>query len=314
MRVNFETRLKIFFILIIIGIIGIAVFTNHYYQSVKHANSALFHSNQLHSLSQALLIDVQDLEVTSTAYALSGDSSYLPRYQLARNSTYNHLSQFSGRAREHAEIQSRLSTLSILINQKLAQTDKLITIATDSGSAKAAVFFNSSPGDDLLQHMRFTLATIQSREGRILKQQNRDYAMQLLNLRYTYYGLLISLLAGVCIIGYFTIYHTRRRKIRERKLLENERRLDQRVKESLDEIEKQYDALREIAEIQSHQVRAPVATILGLIDLFNFKDPADPGNHDILVKLKAATETFDKVIEEVVKMTNEIGELRSPGK
>ena len=88
MRVNFETRLKIFFILIIIGIIGIAVFTNHYYQSVKHANSAFFHSNQLHSLSQALLIDVQDLEVTSTAYALSADSSHIPRYQLARTSMF----------------------------------------------------------------------------------------------------------------------------------------------------------------------------------------------------------------------------------
>jgi signal transduction histidine kinase len=122
--------------------------------------------------------------------------------------------------------------------------------------------------------------------------------------------LLIALLVAVGIIGYFTVYQTRLRRIRERKLRQSEQQLEKRVSESLDEIGKQYAALREIAEMQSHQVRAPIATILGLINLLNFKDPSDPNNADILIKLKAATEAFDQVIRQIVKMTNEIEGLK----
>jgi CHASE3 domain sensor protein len=312
MRVNFETRLKIFFVLIIAGIIGIALFTYQYFQSVKQLNSALSRSNQLHSLSQSLLIDLQDLELHTRAFALSADSNYLAQYQLAKSTLHNHLEQISNLTRENTEFQRRLHTLTILINQKIVYTNDLIEVTNRDGITGGAIFFKTSPASDLMQDLRFTLKTIQSKEDHMLKQRNREYELQLLNLRYTYYGLLVSLLAAVCIIGYFTIYQTRLRKIRERKLRESERRLDRRVKESLDEIEKQYEALREIAEIQSHQVRAPVATILGLINLFNFKNPADPNNQDILQKLKTSTEAFDKVIEEIVKMTNEISALRTP--
>ncbi len=306
MRVDFETRLKIFFALIIAGIIGIAAFTYQFYQSVRKVNTALAHSNQLHSLSQSLLVDIQDLELNSRAYGLSADSSYIPQYQQARRSLATHLNQIKSLTRTNAEFQNRLETLTILINQKIAYTDRLIEVTNQEGIAGASMFFKTGPADDLMQHMRFTLKTIYSKEGQLQREQNYSNELQMLNLRYTYYALLIMLLAAVGLIAYFTIYQTRIRRLREWKLLERERQLDNKVRESLRELERQYAALKEIGEIQSHQVRAPIATILGLINLFNFRELSDPNNRDILLKLKAATEDFDKVIEQIVKLTNEI--------
>ncbi|MCD6068992.1 MAG: sensor protein [Bacteroidetes bacterium] len=63
--------------------------------------------------------------------------------------------------------------------------------------------------------------------------------------------------------------------------------------------------LCDIAFLQSHQVRQPVANILGLINLFDLQDPANPINAEILMKLKTAARNFDSIIHDITgKATN----------
>jgi PAS domain S-box-containing protein len=72
-------------------------------------------------------------------------------------------------------------------------------------------------------------------------------------------------------------------------------------------IEEQNTALREIAFIESHKVRGPVATIMGLEQLFNYDDLTDPVNKDIIKHMAGVTKQLDEIIREVVKKSNEIG-------
>src|SRR5690606_16295316 len=76
-------------------------------------------------------------------------------------------------------------------------------------------------------------------------------------------------------------------------------------KEAELKLKQQNEQLLEIAWMQSHQVRAPVATILGLINLFNYNDLSDPFNAEILRNMKTATLRFDDAIQEIVRKTNE---------
>jgi PAS domain S-box-containing protein len=65
----------------------------------------------------------------------------------------------------------------------------------------------------------------------------------------------------------------------------------------------QNDALREIAWQQSHEVRRPVANILGLIGLME----EEPGQELFHLKyLKEATEELDSIIHKIVAQTNKI--------
>ncbi|MDP1799927.1 MAG: PAS domain S-box protein [Bacteroidota bacterium] len=73
-----------------------------------------------------------------------------------------------------------------------------------------------------------------------------------------------------------------------------------------EKIELQNKKLYEIAYLQSHQVRAPVASILGLVSLFNFKDLNDPLNAELLLKVGVATHEFDKIIKEITLKTSMI--------
>ena len=71
-------------------------------------------------------------------------------------------------------------------------------------------------------------------------------------------------------------------------------------------IEEQNAALREIAFIESHKVRAPVATILGLEQFFNYDDLSEPGNKEIMQSIARLTHELDAIIQQVVLKSNEI--------
>lgn len=76
------------------------------------------------------------------------------------------------------------------------------------------------------------------------------------------------------------------------------------------DLETQNEKLREIAFLQSHQVRVPIANVLGLFQLFNFNNPADPVNTEIMGKLKMSADSLDAVIREIVSNTGEINRVQ----
>ena len=68
-------------------------------------------------------------------------------------------------------------------------------------------------------------------------------------------------------------------------------------------IEEQNKRLKEIAWIQSHEVRGPVTSILGLINIFNTEDPSDPINKQILDNIKEATDKLDEITRRITNHT-----------
>jgi PAS domain S-box-containing protein len=87
--------------------------------------------------------------------------------------------------------------------------------------------------------------------------------------------------------------------------------IDQRKRTEL-QIQEQNRTLREIAHIQSHQIRRPVATILGLINLLNPEDFSNADASMIIEMLKKSAEELDTVIHQIVEKTGEID--LEPGK
>jgi PAS domain S-box-containing protein len=74
-------------------------------------------------------------------------------------------------------------------------------------------------------------------------------------------------------------------------------------RKQIEKIRKQNEKLTEIARIQSHEVRGPVANLLGLVQIFNTEDYSDPVNKDIIDGIKTAALSLDNIIHEVVKKT-----------
>lgn len=67
-------------------------------------------------------------------------------------------------------------------------------------------------------------------------------------------------------------------------------------------LEEQYNRLEEIADIQSHMVRRPVASIIGLLSLIN-PETLDTENQRIFDHLRLATDELDTVIHAIIERT-----------
>lgn len=68
----------------------------------------------------------------------------------------------------------------------------------------------------------------------------------------------------------------------------------------------QNEKLREIAHMQSHNVRRPVASIMGLISLFDRRNPDNEMNGIVMEKLDIVCKELDTTIHEIVEKTYEL--------
>lgn len=78
-------------------------------------------------------------------------------------------------------------------------------------------------------------------------------------------------------------------------------------------LQRQNEQLKEIAWISSHEIRGPVASILGLISLYDHNRPETPFNKEILQHLLEVTKKLDVVIHRIVNKTFEVDEMQEEG-
>lgn len=79
------------------------------------------------------------------------------------------------------------------------------------------------------------------------------------------------------------------------------------VQEALDNairIEKQNRDLRQIVELASHDIRGPVASLMGIVPLFNESNPEDPFNADIINHVRTLVHQLDRVLHEIVSKSH----------
>ncbi len=68
-------------------------------------------------------------------------------------------------------------------------------------------------------------------------------------------------------------------------------------------IEEQNAKLKEISWIQSHNIRGPLSSILGLVTLIKGMDPADPEAMIYVGHLETAAKQLDDVLKDIVRKT-----------
>lgn len=130
----------------------------------------------------------------------------------------------------------------------------------------------------------------EQRIARLEQLQNREE-------RVLYIVTTILLLLVTCIV--FWAMYTYRRS--NSKLLREKKRHLAIIEKQVKHIRTQADTLDEIAHMQSHDIRGPVATILGLAQLFNYKDLTDPVNAVVLTGITDVTEKLDVAVQEVIR-------------
>ncbi len=78
-----------------------------------------------------------------------------------------------------------------------------------------------------------------------------------------------------------------------------------KIQEYISNIEKQNLKLQEIAWMQSHVVRAPLARMMGIIDLINDDSLSDSEQQELLTNLLDSANELDKIVRDISNKTHE---------
>ncbi len=131
-----------------------------------------------------------------------------------------------------------------------------------------------------------------------LKQvkQSRAYELKMQRQQGITYSMLIG--SALVLLLSFFVYRNYNTQKKYNELLSKEKA------SHLAYIEAQSNALTDFAHIQSHDIRGPVSTLLGLVKVFNFDDPNDPDNKEVIEGIAIVTERLDKIVTDVVSQEN----------
>jgi PAS domain S-box-containing protein len=110
------------------------------------------------------------------------------------------------------------------------------------------------------------------------------------------------------VLATFAVYYTTAREPKDDELQMIERtanilRILIENKKNQDHVKDQNLRLQEIASISSHDLRRPVATILGLVNLFDRRNLDTPLNREIVSHLEITAQELDAVIHAIVEKT-----------
>jgi len=110
------------------------------------------------------------------------------------------------------------------------------------------------------------------------------------------------------VLATFAVYYTKKRAPKPEELQMIERtanilRILIENKKTNDHVKDQNKRLQEIASISSHEIRRPVATILGLVNLFDLNTPDNPMNKEIINHIDITAKELDAVIHTIVEKT-----------
>jgi len=109
-------------------------------------------------------------------------------------------------------------------------------------------------------------------------------------------------IAGIIILLMLLVIIARRLMTTTR----SNQQLSREQRKHLNRIQAQGDVLKDIARMQSHELRGPVSTLLGLAKLFNFERPDDPHNLELMRDITNVTERLDSIVTDVVSKENEV--------
>ncbi len=143
---------------------------------------------------------------------------------------------------------------------------------------------------------KIRLAKIES-DLRSTKEREKLANIELKNTQTRLYYLagIVVLISILIVVGRY-LY----KQLKSNRLLAIER------KKHIERIRAQKTVLKDIAYIQSHEVRGPVSTILGLTQLFNYEDLSDPTNSELMEGITTVANRLDKIVTEVVNKENKL--------
>jgi len=198
MKLSFQRRLLLLFLIIMAGIViaGVVTYRNNsalqeINRLVKHTQNVLYETEQVLSITK---------DIGGGGYILTGDSNYLEHFTTAKSIIFTHVAKLKELTKDDVSQQSRIEFLSKLLDMRVSFSQHLIELRREVGFEQARKLIATGQSKDYMDQIRHVIATIQQAENDLLLDREKENANNEVAFNRAFYSLLSSIAIMMVVI------------------------------------------------------------------------------------------------------------------
>jgi signal transduction histidine kinase len=231
---------------------------------VHHTELVIYQSGNVLSLAK-------DIEAASGGFVITNDSTFLESLYPAEKTAFSNLKRLRQLTRDNPAQQRRIDSLDLYMHKLLDFSIKTDYLRTKQGLAQAIVYVSAKQGKRYTDRIRQITNAIQQNEGALLKIRKQADVNSAKSLKILSRVTFISLVGFTILLLIVIGKYLRQNEDIEKRSAELAIANEERIKMVGDLMLRNID-LEQFAYIISHNLRAPVANIIGGSTALN--DPA----------------------------------------
>ncbi|HLG34724.1 MAG TPA: CHASE3 domain-containing protein, partial [Bacteroidia bacterium] len=243
MRLSFERKLILLFLIIIIGIIAAGIATYKINEAVQDTDKIVQHTREVLFESEHIVSYSQDFILSSRGYVITGDSVFLQSFTKASKIINQHIRDVEVLIQDSPAQQQRLDSIKKLIDEKINFSILTIQLRKNAGFNEAQQLIAFGKGRQLMDEIRNLVDRIQADENLLLKNRQEAYLKSSAAFNRSFYALLSSILLLLIIVFYAIKYNVGVRIKAEEALSLLNKELEQKVEERTAELSKANEEL-----------------------------------------------------------------------
>jgi len=250
-KISFERKLFTVFGAAIILTVAITLFSLHYSAKRIHSSKLVHRTTNVLNETEQVLSLVKDIESGGRGYIITGDSSYLEYFTIAKNMVFIHVKALKEFTKDNPAQQVTIDSLADLVAKRIRFSLNCIQVRNTKGAEAANKLMASRQGKFYTDKIRYITSEIQQEETGLLGRWETENAKSVLSFNRAYDVLFVSIFILLAIILFSIRNYFTTRKKTEATLTKLNNELEQRVKKRTEEIYKNEKRFRAFIEHSS---------------------------------------------------------------
>jgi signal transduction histidine kinase len=298
MKASIRQKLYLFSLAVLAGngILGYAVYESN--QKLLDSEHWVQHTEQVIYQSGNILSTAKDMETASRGFVLTNDSTFLGPLFPAQKNAFANIGQLRQLTQDNSSQQKRIDSLDYYMRKLLNFSFKTIELRSKHGINPAIIYISAKQGQLYANHIRQITNAIQQEENRLLKIRRETNGRSSKSFKLVSRIVFISMVAFTILLLILIGQYLRQNEEKEKRTAELAAANDERAKIVSDLMLRNID-LEQFAYIISHNLRAPVANIIGASSALNDPELSTDDKETLIGGINISVTRLDDVVKDL---------------
>ncbi len=312
MRTSIRQKLFLFSLIVLAGngVTGYAVYQSN--QRLFKSEQMVRHTEQVINQSGNVLSIAKDIETATEGFVITNDSTFLQSFYIAEKAAFTSISELKQLTLDNPGQQLRIDSLDGYMHKLLDFATKTVKIRQEQGLMPAVTYTSNKQGKYFGDQIRKITSTIQQAENVLLRIRKQTNGRSQIAFKQLSRVIFISMVAFTILLLILIDRYLLQNKEKEKRTIELALANEERTKMVGDLMLRNID-LEQFAYIISHNLRAPVANIIGAASVLNDNNLSLADKETIIDGIKVSVTRLDEVVKDlnhILQVKGDINETK----